>query len=45
MKRGRGFYDWQSRNGEALLRKRDIQIVHQLDFLKQLEDNSRGPQS
>jgi 3-hydroxybutyryl-CoA dehydrogenase len=45
MKSGRGFYDWQSRSGENMIQKRDIQIVHQLNFLKQLENKPRGLQS
>lgn len=37
MKSGKGFYDWQSRNPEEVVQKRDIQIVHQLGFLDRLE--------
>ena len=37
VKSGRGFYDWQARSADALVEKRDRQIVHQLDFLQQLE--------
>ena len=40
MKSGRGFYDWSTRSGTALVQQRDTQIVHQLDFLKRLEGDS-----
>ncbi len=41
VKSGEGFYDWRSRNAQDLIEKRDVQIVHQLSFLDQLE-NARG---
>jgi 3-hydroxybutyryl-CoA dehydrogenase len=37
MKSGQGFYDWRIRNGNELIQKRDIQIVHQLKFLKEFD--------
>ena len=40
MKSGQGFYDWQQRNPEALRERRDIQIIHQLDFLNELDKPS-----
>ncbi len=40
VKSGRGFYDWRTRSADELVQKRDRQIVHQLDFLEQLEDDS-----
>ena len=40
VKSAKGFYDWQTRSAEELVEKRDRQIVHQLDFLEQLEDGS-----
>ena len=36
MKSGRGFYDWKARNPDELLERRDRQIVHQLDFLRDI---------
>ena len=36
MQSGQGFYDWQNRDASELLERRDVQIVHQLDFLKEL---------
>jgi 3-hydroxybutyryl-CoA dehydrogenase len=38
VKSGLGFYDWRVRRAEELIQKRDIQIVHQLNFLEELED-------
>lgn len=37
VKSGLGFYDWGERRAEELIQKRDRQIVHQLNFLKELE--------
>ena len=37
MKSGMGFYDWNTRDGEALIERRDLQIVRQLAFLKELD--------
>lgn len=37
VKSGQGFYDWQARDSDELVQKRDRQIVHQLDFLQELE--------
>ena len=39
VKSGEGFYDWGSRNAEQVIQKRDMQIVHQLSFLNELENN------
>ena len=36
MKSGKGFYDWSRRDPDDLIERRDRQIVHQLEFLKQL---------
>jgi 3-hydroxybutyryl-CoA dehydrogenase len=33
MKAGRGFYDWQKRDSQALIALRDRQILRQLQFL------------
>ena len=45
-KSGRGFYNWQSRSVEELIQKRDLQIIHQLKFLDELEnDPQAGRQS
>ncbi|MBI3912512.1 MAG: 3-hydroxyacyl-CoA dehydrogenase family protein [Armatimonadetes bacterium] len=41
VKSGQGFYDWWSRSAEELIQKRDIQIVHQLAFLNELEGTLR----
>jgi 3-hydroxybutyryl-CoA dehydrogenase len=38
LKSGRGFYDWKTRSASELIHKRDTQIVRQLDFLRQFED-------
>lgn len=38
MKSGQGFYDWSSRDAEALIERRDKQIVQQLRFLKKLPE-------
>jgi 3-hydroxybutyryl-CoA dehydrogenase len=38
MKTGQGFYEWSEQQKCKLIEKRDRQIVHQLEFLKQLED-------
>jgi 3-hydroxybutyryl-CoA dehydrogenase len=40
MKTGRGFYDWEHRDGGELIAKRDAQIVNQLEFLKKLDADS-----
>lgn len=37
IKSGRGFYDWDKRSAEELIQRRDKQIVHQLDYLHELE--------
>jgi 3-hydroxybutyryl-CoA dehydrogenase len=37
MKSGRGFYDWRERDPKELVERRDRQIVHQLEFLRELE--------
>lgn len=37
MKSGQGFYDWSQRDPQALLDRRDRQIVQQLAFLKQCD--------
>ena len=34
MKTGRGFYDWATRDADAVVAVRDLQIVHQLKFLR-----------
>ena len=36
-KSGRGFYDWSARSASSLVERRDRQILHQLDFLGELE--------
>ena len=35
MKTGKGFFDWSKRDGTELIERRDAQIVHQLDYLKE----------
>ena len=35
MKSGRGFYDWKARDPQALIERRNRQIVHQLAYLKE----------
>jgi 3-hydroxybutyryl-CoA dehydrogenase len=40
MKSGQGFYDWSSRSGGALIERRDQQIIHQLKFLKELNERA-----
>jgi 3-hydroxybutyryl-CoA dehydrogenase len=35
MKSGRGFFDWRERDPEELIERRDLQIVRQLEFLKE----------
>jgi 3-hydroxybutyryl-CoA dehydrogenase len=42
MKSLRGFYDWEDRSAEALIQRRDKQIVHQLDFLRELANDQPG---
>ncbi len=37
MPSGGGFYDWRSRDPDALLELRDRQIVRQLDFLREMD--------
>ena len=39
VKSRQGFYDWESRSAEELISRRDEQIVHQLNYLRQLEDD------
>jgi 3-hydroxybutyryl-CoA dehydrogenase len=36
IKSGQGFYDWRLRDPKELIERRDRQIVHQLEFLKEL---------
>ena len=38
MKTGRGLYAWNDTEGQNLIEKRDRQIVHQIEFLKRLEN-------
>ena len=38
MKTGRGFYDWKTRSGSELIDRRDKQIVRQLDYLKEPDE-------
>jgi 3-hydroxybutyryl-CoA dehydrogenase len=35
MKTGRGLYDWSQRDADQVIRNRDLQIVRQLQFLRQ----------
>ena len=42
MKTGQGFYDWKKRNGAELIERRDQQIVHQLSYLKKLEEEQQN---
>jgi 3-hydroxybutyryl-CoA dehydrogenase len=37
MKSGRGFYDWQARDPQALIERRDRQIARQLEFLREMD--------
>ena len=37
-KSGRGFYDWTAQNAKTLIERRDRQIVHQLKFLDELNN-------
>jgi 3-hydroxybutyryl-CoA dehydrogenase len=37
MKSGHGFYDWRIRDPQALLERRDRQIVRQLEFLREMD--------
>lgn len=39
VKSGQGFYDWRSRKAKELIQRRDKQIIHQLNYLHQHEDN------
>lgn len=39
IKSGHGFYDWDNRSAEELIQRRDKQIVHQLDYLRELADD------
>ncbi len=41
VKSGQGFYDWQSRKAKELIQRRDKQIIHQLNYLRQHEDNQQ----
>ena len=36
-KSGRGFYDWTTRSAPTLVERRDRQIVHQLEYLDELD--------
>ena len=45
VKSGQGFYDWRQRRAEELIEKRDRQIIHQLNFLKELETSLHLEQS
>jgi len=38
MKSGRGFYDWKQRDSQRTVRNRDLQIVRQMQFLKEVGD-------
>ncbi len=38
MKTEQGFYDWTTRSSAELIERRDSQIVHQLNFLKTLDE-------
>ena len=38
MKSGSGFYDWHRRDPQQLIERRDRQIIHQLDFLRELDE-------
>ena len=42
VKSGQGFYDWRTREAGDLIQKRDRQIVHQLNFLRELEVKPRA---
>jgi 3-hydroxybutyryl-CoA dehydrogenase len=42
IKSGRGFYDWSTRSAEELHRRRNQQIVHQLNYLKELDRQHHG---
>jgi 3-hydroxyacyl-CoA dehydrogenase len=41
VKSGQGFYDWRSRKAKELIQRRDKQIIHQLNYLHQHEDNQQ----
>ncbi len=45
LKSGRGFYDWTSRSAEELIQRRDNQIVHQLNYLRELEESQSAGDS
>lgn len=45
VKSGQGFYDWNTRSAEELISRRDEQIIHQLNYLRQLADDSAGASS
>jgi len=36
VKSGKGFYDWSKRDIEEVVRRRDAQVVRQLQFMKEL---------
>ena len=36
VKSGRGFYDWSARDADEMIRRRDAQVVRQIEFLKEL---------
>ncbi|MHA1549013.1 MAG: 3-hydroxyacyl-CoA dehydrogenase family protein [Alphaproteobacteria bacterium] len=38
MKSGRGFYDWSERDAAEVMERRDRQIIHQLEFFKELDN-------
>jgi len=42
MKTGQGFYDWEMRSGAELIERRDKQIVRQLSYLKELEEQQQN---
>lgn len=37
MKAGQGFYDWQVRDAAAVIQRRDLTILHQLNMLKEMD--------
>jgi 3-hydroxybutyryl-CoA dehydrogenase len=40
VKSGQGFYNWGARSAEELISRRDEQIIHQLNYLRKLEDDA-----
>ena len=41
MKTGQGFYDWNTRSGDELIERRDQQIVRQLEYLQEIEQQEK----